>query len=317
MTVVYLDSVFVLNSAVDYLVFLTAASLAGTPLRRKRYIAASLLGGVYAVAVFLPGLGGLSSFPAKAAAGILLGLIAFGGEKHLWRMLLLTFTVSCAFAGSVLGLSLLTGFRVPMASGIFYTNIDAPTLLLASSGAYFVFRVVFHAAARHGIRGEMLDVPICIDGRQRTLTALWDSGNSLTDPLDGKPVLVLAPGVVEDLLPGKTGRFLTRKALENPAELLPVLADKAPALRPRLLPYRSVGVAGGMLLAVRCDWTEISGRRYEKLLMALAPHAVGDGYSALWGGEKGRGGRYETLEMAERLSGKVTPTGGTALHRRK
>jgi stage II sporulation protein GA (sporulation sigma-E factor processing peptidase) len=276
-----------------------------------------VLGGVYAVAVFLPGLGGLSSFPAKAAAGILLGLIAFGGEKCLGRMLLLSFLVSCALAGSVLGLSLLTGFRVPMASGIFYTNVDAPTLLLVSSGAYFVFRIVFRAAARHGMRGEILRVTICIDGRQRTLTALWDSGNSLSDPLDGRPVLVLAPGVVEDLLPGRVGRLLTRKALESPAKLLPILADTAPVLRARLLPYRSVGVAGGMLLAIRCDWAEINGSRYEKLLMALAPHAVGDGYSALWGGEKGKGGRYETLEMVKMLSGKVTPAEGTALHRRK
>ena len=91
MTVVYLDSVFLLNGIMDYLMFLSAATLAGLPLRRGRYILAALLGGTYAAAVFLPGLGGLASLPAKAAAGILLGVTAFGGEEHFGRLMLLTF----------------------------------------------------------------------------------------------------------------------------------------------------------------------------------------------------------------------------------
>ena len=56
MTVVYVDSVFVLNALMDYLLVLCAARLAGIPLRRRRYLLAGLLGGAYAVAVFLPGL---------------------------------------------------------------------------------------------------------------------------------------------------------------------------------------------------------------------------------------------------------------------
>ena len=80
MTVVYLDSVFVLNSVMDYLLVLSTARLAGIPLRRRRYLLAALAGGAYAAAVFLPGLSFLSAAPVKAAAGELMTLIAFGGE---------------------------------------------------------------------------------------------------------------------------------------------------------------------------------------------------------------------------------------------
>ena len=61
MTVVYVDSVFVLNAAADYLLLASTASLAGIPLRRVRYVLAGLLGGGYAVAVFLPGMGFLQA----------------------------------------------------------------------------------------------------------------------------------------------------------------------------------------------------------------------------------------------------------------
>ena len=50
MTVVYIDSVFVLNTLMDYLLCLVTARLAGIPLRRRRYLLAALAGGGYAVA---------------------------------------------------------------------------------------------------------------------------------------------------------------------------------------------------------------------------------------------------------------------------
>ena len=54
MTVVYVDSVFILNGVMDYLLLLVTARLAGIPLRRRRYLLAALAGAAYAVAVFLP-----------------------------------------------------------------------------------------------------------------------------------------------------------------------------------------------------------------------------------------------------------------------
>ena len=52
---IYIDRVFALNLAVDYLLLLTAARLAGTPLRRLRFLLCGAAGGLYAIAVFLPG----------------------------------------------------------------------------------------------------------------------------------------------------------------------------------------------------------------------------------------------------------------------
>ena len=56
MTVVYWDRVVVLNGIVDYLLLLSAAWLSGLPLRRGRLVLWAALGGLYAGAVFLPGL---------------------------------------------------------------------------------------------------------------------------------------------------------------------------------------------------------------------------------------------------------------------
>ena len=59
MTVIYVDTLFLLNGIIDYLLLLAAARLAGEPLRRLRFGAAAALGGAYAVAIFLPGMASL------------------------------------------------------------------------------------------------------------------------------------------------------------------------------------------------------------------------------------------------------------------
>lgn len=317
MAVVYIDSVFGLNAAMDYLILLLTARLAGIPLRRGRYLLAALLGGGYAVAVFLPGMTVLAALPVKLAVGILLALLAFGGEERLARLTLLMLAVSCGLAGCVLGLGLLAQTRIPVSRGIFYTDVDLRVLILSAAAAYGMLTLVFRAAARRSVRGDLVSVRVCIHGKTAELTALLDSGNGLRDAASGHPVLVAAPGELDQLLPKDLRPLLRPEALRCPADLLaPVLAS-APELAPRLLPYRTVGVSGGLLLALRTDWIEVGGERLERAYVALSSTALGMGYGALWGGRVRKDGRYEKIpadsaEMAGAGSGRGDP-----LHRRE
>ncbi len=286
MTVVYADSVFFLNGAMDYLLMLVTARLAGVPLRRKRYLLGALLGAGYAVAVFLPGGEFLGSVPAKLAVGVLLALAAFGGEEKLLRLTLLLFAVSCAMAGCVLALALLTGGSVPIVGGIFYTDVDAKRLFAAVAAAYLVLTIVFRAAAKHGVAGELLRATVCIGGQTASFTALHDTGNSLRDPASGGAVLVAVPGSLASALPEAARGLLSPERLRDPAGLVEPLHRAVPALRPRLLPYRAVGVPGGLLLAIRCDWLTVGKQHCPEAWIALSPTALGNGYAALWGGRK-------------------------------
>lgn len=320
MTTVYVDSVFVLNTLMDYLLLLCTARLAGIPLRRWRYALGALLGGAYAVAVFLPGWGFLGLLPVKIAVGVVLSVIAFGGEARILRLTLLLLAVSCAMAGCVLGLGLLAGSAVPVVQGVFYTDVSAKVLLIAAAAAYGVMTVVFRAAARHGLGGELAAVRVCVQGRTAQVTALLDTGSALRDPVTGAAVLVVSPGALDGILPPAVGKMLTPELLRFPPDLLEPLEQAAPELRWRLLPYRAVGVPGGLLLAMRSDWTEIDGQRHPGLPVALSPTTLGPGYAALWGGQIKRRGVHEKLEaMAGGTPGAAGSAGGAghSLHRRQ
>ena len=272
-TVVYIDSVFVLNAVTDYLLLLITARLAGLVSRHVRYLIAAGAGGLYAAAAWLPGWAFLTAAPVKCAAGVGMCLIAFGEEEKLGRLTVLFFAVSCALAGGVTALDLFTGA----------TGTDAGTFLFAALGAWLLLAVFLRTAARCHASGTRLPVTLCVGGRVTELTALHDSGNALTDA--GRPALILSAEIPPQVFPAPLAPLLTPDALRRPPDLLETLMARMPSLRPRLLPYHTVGVPAGLLLSVESEWAEINGVRYPGLRLALSPTKLGDGYAALWGGD--------------------------------
>ena len=285
MTVIYVDTLFVLNGAVDYLLLLAAARLAGEPLDRLRSALGAVLGGGYAVAVFLPGLDFLARPPCRLAAAVLMVLTAIWRSRQLLRQVVIFFALACAFGGGVLAIGLLGGRGLTLSAGVLSSAMDLKIVLLSAAGCYAALSLVLRGAGRHtGPGGELRQVRLTLGERQTELTALVDTGNTLTDPATGRPVLVAEAGCLAPLLPA--GVRLGPEALEDPAGALEGLEGPW-RRRFRLLPYRAVGVERGLLLALRLDKVQVGGEDRGAMLAALSPTPVSDGgnYRALIGPE--------------------------------
>lgn len=282
MTVIYVDTLFLLNALVDYLLLLCAARLAGEPLKRLRFALGAVLGGGYAVAIFLPGLGFLERPACRLAAAVLMVLAAFWGSRRLGRQVLIFFALSCAFAGGVLAISMLGGQGLSLNRGVIYSGMDLKIVLLSAAGCYAALSLLFQKAVRHtSFTGELKAVRLELGERTVELTALTDTGNTLTDPVTGQGVMV-AEG--ERLLPlFAAPQRPSVQELRDPAGALERLTGAGGHFR--LLPYRAVGVDRGLLLAVRVDRAVVDGEDRGAMVVALSPTPVSDGggYGALLG----------------------------------
>lgn len=118
-------------------------------------------------------------------------------------------------------------------------------------------------------------VKITHGGKSVDLTALIDTGNTLTDPISGDAVLVTDACVAGELL------GLRPEALGNPLQTL----STAGIAGLRLIPYHTVGNPSGLLLGIRADEVLLNGKRCRRII-AFAPHSIGTGkaYKALVGG---------------------------------
>lgn len=294
MEIVYIDSVFVMNTLMDYWLLLCTARLSGIGLVRWRYWLAAVLGGAYGVAVFLlPSWG--SGVVAKGVVAIVLVLIAFGGHRQWMRLGLVFLGLSCAMAGGVLGLGMVSGHVVSHLEGVLYTDINPGVILVAAAVGYGLIRLVFFAAGRNGVEGMLLPVTLHHQGRSVDLVALYDTGNGLQDGATGRSVLVVSARDVASLWSGTMAPWLTASRVANPMVLLDPLRPLG--LSPRLIPYQGVGVGSGFLLGVVCHQATIAGQHYDNLVVALSPNDLGNGYSALWGQ---KGTDYE--QYAEKIT---------------
>ena len=282
MTVVYVDTLFLLNALVDYLLLLCSARLAGEPLERLRFALGAVLGGGYAVAIFLPGLGFLERPLCRLAAAVLMAVAAFGGGRRLGRQTAIFFALSCAFAGGVLAISLVGGTGLSLNRGVIYSGMDLKMVLLSAAGCHAALSLLLQKAGKHAhFTGELKEVRLELGERAVELTALTDTGNTLTDPVTGRGVMVAEGARLEALFPPE--QRPDGAALRDPAGALEGLT--AAGGRFRLLPYRSVGVDRGLLLAVRVDRAVVDGEDRGAMVVALSPNPVSDGggYAALLG----------------------------------
>ena len=283
---IYIDTLFVLNTIINYLLLLAAARIADRPVCRRRLLLGAALGGIYAVLVFLPPLRFLAGLTGKALAGLLMALCAAGGQpwKRFWRYTLVFVGVSFALGGCVLALGLLTGQR-QLQSGVPVLPISLPTLLLGAGGCYLLLTLVFRRAARHGgMARDIVAAQINWDGREVELPALCDTGNTLSDPLTGAPVMVADYERARPVLPGEAALLMDRSLLKQPERFLPLLYELGLSGRFRLIPYQAVGVDCAFLLAFRPDSVCIGGKRQKGLLVALSPTRLSDGaaYAAIF-----------------------------------
>ncbi len=107
-------------------------------------------------------------------------------------------------------------------------------------------------------RVAYLPIELELLGRKVRVTALLDTGNRLSDPLTGQPVVILGSDLREALLPPEAVEAVAMAA-DNPAAGVGLLAETPLATRVRLIPYSTLGRENGLLLSFRADAVRLLG----------------------------------------------------------
>lgn len=282
---IYVDTLFLLNALLNYLLLLGSAWLGGTPAKRGRFLGAAVAGGLYAVGCAVPGLAFLCALPCKIVSLALMLLIAVGAGRGTVKFGLIFLALSLAFGGLVLAVLQIFGTGLLLLNGAAYYPVSAGALVLTAAAVYLLARTVLARVARH-TGGELVELELRFGVRSARLTALRDTGNTLTDPASNRGVLVAEWPVAKALLPPSAAEWLEGDGFGQPADLLPRLTRTVPEGKWRLIPYRAVGTGGGLLLAMRCDTVRVGKRPVQGALVAFSPTPLSDGggYTALIGG---------------------------------
>ena len=180
-TVLYADVLFLINFSMDYLSLYAASRLLSLPTKTVKMLIGAALGGIYgvlSVLFFWQGIGG-AVLTFLVSCGIV--LLTFGSCDSLRGFFRAVF--------SVWGIGALIGGFMTLFSGMFRTDAvytsgtDIPA-------AVFAVILFVRLAARRGGRGYA-EISFVYGENTYTGRALIDSGNLLTDPISGLPVVLI------------------------------------------------------------------------------------------------------------------------------
>ena len=239
---------------VDVLLLLGANRLAGYGPGWKQVVPAACIDGVYSGLCLRPGFSFLGNWWWRFLFLVLVAMMAFGWGQWAWKRWGIFALLQLALSGILVRLE----------------DRNLLGLLVAALLIWILCRFAFggHVGGRKFVPLEIRTGDVLL-----ALTALQDTGNMLRDPVTGEGVLVVDSEAGEML----TG--LSPSQLANPLENLGAVQGL------RLIPFRTVGTAGGFLLAKRYNTVKVGNWR-GSALVAFAPYVIGRGagYRALTGG---------------------------------
>lgn len=180
------------NLMMNYLILRIAAVLTGEKKRVFFMLGVSAAGAGYAALSLsvLPAL--MGPVPKMLLTAFMALPLARSWRRYLKGLFCLVLC-ACLLGGLMFGLVLLTGGGVT--GGYYLATVPVRVVLATAFIGALLPRAV--ATILHALRLRSLRVKlrITLEDRVLLLNALVDSGNLLTEPITGKPVVVLRPGI--------------------------------------------------------------------------------------------------------------------------
>ncbi len=234
---VYADILFILNFMADFLLLQATGFFIRQKPKTKRLFLSAAFGALYAVvAVFQP-FGNGAAFILSVFAALCMVGICYGIKKI--RLLLKNAVVFYLISFVCAGVCFLFCIRHTnkdasmflMTFGVIYKDVNAYLLLTAFFTGFTVVHIACGYIRKRRIKaGYLYRVTVEKDGNKVECTALFDTGNFLTEPISQRDVMIAEWCAVKDLFSFDT---LQETVAATPGEFL-------------YIPCRTVESSGGM-----------------------------------------------------------------------
>lgn len=260
-TTVYGDVLFVINFSMDLLSLFISGRVLHLKIRRRFLCLASVVGGIYGVcALFIPS--NTIVIISNIAVYLLMCYVAYPscGKKYA-KLCILFYGISLLCGGAVTACysffdKLFSGISIPST----HSNSEKIPLWAFALIAAFCLSLSY-ITSKIFVKGQAVrhaDIFIKIKQRGCKLRVMADSGNLLTEPLSGMPVIIITPSACKLLTGCNTEDILSKEDLIQRLRYIPATTAQG----------------GGVLMGIVPDEIKILGGKKSTSVRAVI--AIGE-----------------------------------------
>ena len=257
---IYLDVVILENLIMNSIIMYATAIVTKNKIKHIRILIASLIGAIYSVVSYISNLAIFSNLFTKILLSIIMVYIAFNpkGIKTLGKITLLFYLTSFLFGGVAFSMIyIIKPQNIIMKDGLFLGTYPLKTIFIGAIIASIILIAGFKVVKNKISKKDMFcNINIKIQGKEKNIKVMIDTGNLLKDPISGMPVIVIEHTELYDILPKELLNNL-EKILGGDLESIPENIKNEYLPKLRVIPYSSLGKQNGMLLGIKADGVKI------------------------------------------------------------
>ena len=200
--VIYVDMLILINFVADYFLLKSTAAILKVFIPFWRMSLSALLASAVSLYIFLPKINVLLSLFIRIFFCFIIVLCAFGfnSKKQFLKAALCFSGLTLAFAGV-----LYAAFELFSPRGMHYNNTVAyfdisPLVFILSATAFYIMVNILDFFFSKKNSTKKCEITLFVENESKKLSALLDSGNSLSDPLSDSAVIIVNKKDVETLL---------------------------------------------------------------------------------------------------------------------
>lgn len=272
--IVYLDVLIVLNLFINFFILKLTALICKNGCKTYRIILGSLVGALFSLYIFLPSSNPLIEAVFRLVISGVITVISFGVDsfKGLLRRIAVFFAASFIYAGCMMGIwYIFKPNRLAINNGIVYVDISPLVLICATIISYLILLTIRFFSAKHAPYAKRCNLIIRVEQNEVKITAMVDTGHSLTDSITQRPIIIIDKQTANKLL-----------------SFVPTLATASDVDCDikgfRLIPYSSIG-GHGLLTAFEPDILSVENNnritQISRPLLAISEEPLGEDYRAI------------------------------------
>ncbi len=289
---VYVDIIFLINFFMDFFIFWITKKFIMKNVSIKRLLfGAFFSSATYCVITFVDFLNFLYN-PLWILIILIFSVFITFGAANIKELLKNTiFFIVTSFAAGGLATALFYFCNISNFIGnfidIYIHNFSLKFLIFSISFFYILLKFVIVQYKKITIKRRVFcGAEIFLKDKRTTLKALIDTGNSLYEPISGKPVIIAELSALKKVIPDGMNNFFEKNGNSVPDKIYDCIKFGDFDIELRIIPFSSIGKRKGAIMGFLADKAVIHYEKefcFEKAVIGICDFKLSatDDYNAL------------------------------------
>ena len=264
---IYIDVIIVENLIMNYIILYATGTISKVKISYLRIFCSSLIGAIYAITEYTFKLNIYSNIIIKTILSVIIIYVAFNPQniKKMCKQLIIFYVTTFTFGGIATYLIyVLKPQNIIIKNGMYVGTYVLKVIFIGAIIGTIILFIAFKQVKNKITKKDMIcKIKIKINGKEKTLDAMVDTGNMLKEPITGTPVAVVERTSLYDLLP-KEILNNTESILGGDFKNIPEDIKREYIPKLKIIPFASLGKQNGMLVGIKPEKIEIINEQTEE-----------------------------------------------------